>query len=112
VGRLVSHFVPGLQVAVFVVVCLVASPVILFKFGVDWLRERIEARWPDSYRAQAVSFWIGLLAPAILCIVLIVVLVFAAARLRARQSAEPGASADRGRITGFHSSRLSTGPGC
>ncbi len=79
-ARLVSR----LQVAMFVVVGLVASPVILFKFGVDWLCDRIEARWPDSHRAQIVIFWFRLLAPLVLCIVLTVLLMSAIGRLRAR----------------------------
>jgi hypothetical protein len=79
---MVSRVMTGLYMAVFVVVCLLASPVILFKFGVDWVREWIEARWPDSRRALVISFWIGLLAPVLLNVVLVVLLLFAVARLR------------------------------
>jgi hypothetical protein len=82
VRRLVSHVVLGVEIAVFALVCLVASPMILFKFTFDQLRDRIEARWPDSYRAQVVSFWIGLLAPVILFIVLGALLAFAISRVR------------------------------
>lgn len=72
--RLIDAVGFGLSVAVFAVVCLFASPLILFKFGVDWVRERIESRWPDSERAREISSWIGLLAPVLFVVVLAVTL--------------------------------------
>ncbi len=83
--RLVSNTVLGVQVAAFALVCLAASPLILFKFGVDWVRERIECRWPDSYRARAVSYWFGVLAPFVLCVVLLAVLSVMVLRVRELQ---------------------------
>jgi hypothetical protein len=80
--RLVTNTVLGVQIAAFALVCVMASPMILFKFGVDWVRDRIEARWPDSERARAVSFWIGLLAPLVFCVVMLVVLIVLASRVR------------------------------
>ncbi len=72
----------ALEVAMFTLVCLAATPCLLFKFGVDRLRERIESRWPDSGPARAASCWIGLLAPVIF-LVLAVMVVFAACKLPA-----------------------------
>ncbi len=82
--RLLTRAVIGLYMAAFAVHCLVASPFILYMFGVSALRDRIEARWPDSDRAHAVSFWLGLLAPVVLLVVLTVVLGFAIVRARER----------------------------
>jgi hypothetical protein len=73
----------------FALFCLSASPVILFHFGVWSVREWIEARWPDSEWARAVSFWLGLLAPFVLLLVLAVVLAFAVAHVRALKHTEP-----------------------
>lgn len=84
--KLFSNPVFGFRLAVFALTVLAASPIILFKFGVDWLKERVESRWPGNYRAQIVSFWIGLLAPVLLNIILLVVLWLAIAWLRARRN--------------------------
>jgi TRAP-type C4-dicarboxylate transport system permease small subunit len=75
VRKYVTNVVLGVQVAAFAMVCIVCSPAILFKFGVDWVQERIETRWPGSEHARAVRFWIGLLAPALLCLVLLIVVI-------------------------------------
>jgi hypothetical protein len=83
--RLVSRLAAGLHVAAFAVVCVAAAPAILFMAGVGLARESVEARWPDSRRARAASFWIGLLAPVVLCAGAAAVLWLAAARVRARQ---------------------------
>jgi hypothetical protein len=70
VRQRVSQVVFGLQVTAFGLACLAASPMLLFKAGVDWLRDSLEARWPDRQRAEAISFWIGMLPPVILCVIL------------------------------------------
>ncbi|HEY1191366.1 MAG TPA: hypothetical protein VGE74_27275 [Gemmata sp.] len=62
------------------------------------MRDRIESRWPDSKRAMAVSFWLGLLAPVALLVVVAVVLGFTIAHVRALKSAEPGAAPDRCKV--------------
>jgi hypothetical protein len=92
--RLLTRVATGIHMAVFAVFCLVASPVVLFHFGVSAVRDWIESRWPDSERARAVSFWLGLLAPIVLLAVLAVALGFAIARVRALKLAELGAVAD------------------
>jgi hypothetical protein len=92
--RLLAQVATGVHMAAFAVFCLVASPMILFHFSVSALRDGIEARWPDSKRARAVSFWLGLLAPIALLAVLAVALGFTIARVRALKLAEPGAVAD------------------
>lgn len=74
-------------VAAVALMCIVCWPLFVFQPGVDWVRGRIQKRWPDSYRAQAVSFWIGLLAPAILCVVLTILLSILVAWEVARRSA-------------------------
>jgi len=84
--KLISNLVLGLRVAIFALSFLAASPFILFRFGVDWIRDRIESSWPGNDRAQMVSSWIRLLAPFVFCIILIVVLCFATAWLQARYS--------------------------
>ena len=68
-----------LSMVAFGVHCLVALPVILFKFAVDFVRDWIERKWPDSERARAVSFWIGLLAPLAMLVALAIALGFAIA---------------------------------
>lgn len=87
--RLLTRVATGLYMAAFAVFCLAASPIILFHFGVSAVRDRIEARWPDSDRARAVSFWLGLLAPVVLLVVLAVALGFAIAHVWALKHAEP-----------------------
>jgi hypothetical protein len=78
--------------AAFAVVCVTCSPIILFHLGVSAVRDRIEERWPDSERARAVSFWLGLLAPVVLLVVLVVALGFAIAHVRGLNHAEPTAA--------------------
>lgn len=90
--RLVAKTVLGAQVAAFAVVCLISLPMILFMFSVNWVRYRIESRWPDNERAQAVSYWFGLLAPVALLVVLAVTLEFAIANIRAIKHAAPAAA--------------------
>ena len=90
--RLVANTVLGFQVAAFAAVCLLGSPMILFKFGVDEVRRRIESRWPNSDRVRAISFWIGLLAPFVMCVVLAAALGIAVVRVRALQQTSPDAS--------------------
>lgn len=68
--------------AVFAVLCLAASPLLFFQWGIDWLGDRVVARWPGNARAEAVRFWLRLLAPIVLIAVLLVVLGFAIARVR------------------------------
>src|SRR4051812_24911845 len=77
----VSKVVFGLRVTASALACLAASPMLLFKDGVDWLRDSLEARWPDSQRAEAVSFWIGILSPVILCVSLATLLALVIARM-------------------------------
>jgi hypothetical protein len=36
---------------------------VLFRLGVDGVRDWIEARWPDSDRAKAIGYWFRVLAP-------------------------------------------------
>ena len=72
--QLVPKVVIGFQAAGFALVCLFVSPMILFKFGVDCVRDRIETHWRDSDRARAASAWLGLLLPVILCIVVVLAL--------------------------------------
>lgn len=87
--RILANVALGFQVFVFALVCVVCSPAILFKFGVDWVRDGIEARWPDSDRARAVSFWVGLLAPLVLSAVLLLLVVILAVRVRELQQRVP-----------------------
>ena len=110
--RLLARVTTGLQVVAFAWLCLVTSPVILLSFGVAAVRHGIEARWPDSDRARAVSFWLGLLAPVVLLVVLAVALGFAIAHVRALQTPnqalqQTGAAC---RLSGIHSPL--GGPGC
>jgi hypothetical protein len=81
VRRLASNIAFGLHVAFFAVVCVGALPVLLFMFGVNWVRDQIDARWPDSDRARAVRFWIGCLAPPLLLLIMLVITVIAALRV-------------------------------
>lgn len=87
--RFLSNIALGLQVFVFALVCVICLPMILFhilfQFGVDWVCEGIEARWPDSDWARAASFWVRLLAPFVLNAVLLVVVVVLALRVRELQ---------------------------
>lgn len=83
--RFLLRAVTGLHMVAFGVFCLVASPVILFSFGVSAVRDGIESRWPGSERARAVSFWLELLAPFLLMTVLVVVLLYAIGRVRELQ---------------------------
>ncbi len=88
VGKLVSRLATGLQMAGFALTILVALPLILLKFGVDFavdsLRDRIEARWPDSDRARAVSFALKLLTPVFVLILLWVLMHLALAQSRGK----------------------------
>jgi uncharacterized metal-binding protein len=86
VRRLAANVVFGFEIMVFAFMCIAGSPIILCKFGVDWLQDRIEARWPNSYRAQAFSFWLGLLAPVVVSIILVVGILFVVIWLRGRRS--------------------------
>jgi hypothetical protein len=63
--------------AAFAVFLVIVLPEILFRFGLDWIRERIETRWPESDRAKRVSSWIGCLAPVVAWIGLVVVMLLA-----------------------------------
>ena len=48
------------------IACFVpALPGLLLQWGIHWIQDRIEDRWPDSHRAQVVRLWIGLLAPLV-----------------------------------------------
>ena len=82
--RLLTRVATGLYMVAFAVSCLVALPVILFHLGVSAVRDGIEARWPGSDRARAFSFWLGLLAPVALLVVLVVVIEFVIPRVRGR----------------------------
>lgn len=84
----------GLHLAAFTVLCLAGAPIILFHFGVSAVRDRIEARWPESAGARAVSFWLGLLAPVVLLVVVTVVLGFAIAHVRALKHSERSTAPD------------------
>lgn len=94
--QLLTRVATALHMTAFAVFCLAASPVILFHFGVSAMRDRIERRWPDSERARAVGYWLGLLAPVMLLVVIAVALGFAIAHVRALKHAAPGVTADRG----------------
>lgn len=81
----VSRVVTGGMLAAFALVCVAASPVILFKFGVDAAGDAIERRWPDSARAAAARFWMRLLAPIAFVGVLLVGMALAVAWLKAKR---------------------------
>jgi hypothetical protein len=74
----------------FAVMCVIGSPIILFHLGIAAVRDWIEARWPGSARARAVSFWLGLLAPVALVIVLLIVTALAFVRVRQLEQARRG----------------------
>ena len=82
--RIISMALTTLMMTVFVLWCLAASPLLLFKFGVDWLTERLESKWPDSYRARVIPFWTRLLAPLAFLVILSAVLLLAIFHLRAK----------------------------
>ncbi|MDB5307739.1 MAG: hypothetical protein JWO38_1941 [Gemmataceae bacterium] len=92
--RLLTRMALGLHIAAFAVACVVASPLILFRFGVFAVRDWIEERWPDSERARSVSFWFGLLAPVAFLVVLAIVLGFVIAKVRELKQTEPAAAPD------------------
>lgn len=77
----------GFQIAAFTVICLAMSPVILLNFGIFAVQDWIVTRWPNSERARAVRFWLGLLAPIVLSLVLILAIGFAIAHVRALKKA-------------------------
>lgn len=81
--RLLTRVATGLHMAAFAAFCLATLPVFLFDFGLSAVRDRIEAQWPDSGRARAAGFWLGLLAPLALAVVLAVAAGFTVARIRA-----------------------------
>ena len=73
--RLISKVAAVIDRTLLAVGIVLVLPFLLVtKFPIDALREWIERRWPDSERARAVSFWIGLLAPFVLILVLLVAL--------------------------------------
>ncbi len=82
VCRLISGSVTGVLLVAFGLFCLLAFPGILVQFGVAWVREKIEATWPDSDRARAWSFWIGLLTPSVVLVLLLIVLILGIRWLR------------------------------
>jgi hypothetical protein len=93
-----SRVTTGVYLTLCALVCLACLPVVLFSLGVSALRDRIEARWPDSDRARAVSFWLGLLAPLALGEVPLVFLLFAIARPPERDGDKKGAIQDNHRL--------------
>ena len=86
--RFLSGTAVGISVIVFGLVCLTFSPVILFKFGVDLVRERIEAKWPNSERAKRISSWLGILAPVFLCVVMLALICVVLARFHRMKARE------------------------
>ena len=79
--KLVANALLGFRIAAFALLCFAALPVLLLKAAGDWASDRIECRWPDSRRALAVSFWIRLLTPVVLNIILLIALIWLIARL-------------------------------
>jgi len=85
VRSLISNIAFGVYAVAFVTACLACTPFILFKFAVDWVGDRILATWPDSDRARAVRFWVRLLAPVAVNVVMLVILVIMVGRIRELQ---------------------------
>lgn len=74
--RFLSRVVFALEMAAFGVLLLLAVPVKLHDIGVDAIRDRMEARWPDSERVRTISFLFGLLAPLLTSTVLVFAVVW------------------------------------
>lgn len=85
--RFLARVATGLHIAVFAVVCVGALPVLLIMFGVNAVRDWMDRWWPDSHRARAVRFWFGLLVPFVMIVVMLILLVIMALRLRALHEA-------------------------
>ena len=82
--QLLVRVATAVHMAAFAVACLVCLPAILFNFGASAVCHWIETRWPDSDPARAFSFWLRLLAPLALTVVMAVILWFTVARMRER----------------------------
>jgi hypothetical protein len=75
----------AIDFAMFAVSFVILVPMaLIFHFPVIALQEWIKSRWPDSDRARAARFWIGLLAPVVWIVVLSIALAVAIIRLQAR----------------------------